>query len=81
MTYKCKFYDECQCDCDGSDYKTECCECFRLHEHIEILVTAINEGTRKFGYKEAPFLHNAMSKHFEFSTGINILQLLDEECE
>ncbi len=82
MSDKCKFYDQCQCNCDGADDKTECCECFRLHEHIEMLVDAINQGTKKFDYEKAPFLHDAMSKHFEFITGTNIdsiLEGLDDE--
>lgn len=50
-----------------------------LENHIEELVEAINQGTKKFSYKEAPFLHEAMSKHFEFTTGISIDELLEED--
>ncbi|MCQ2957278.1 MAG: hypothetical protein MJ180_00075 [Candidatus Gastranaerophilales bacterium] len=44
---------------------------------IEILVEAINQGTKKFDYEEAPFLHDAMSKYFEYSTGIKLENIED----
>ena len=50
-------------------------------EMIDFLVEAINKGTKKFDYEEAPFLHDAMAKYFEWSTGISyedILQFIDE---
>lgn len=75
-TEKCEFYNSCQVNCEATLENTECCECFRLHEHIEMLINAINQGTKKFDSKEAPFLHEAMSKHFEFSTGINLDDML-----
>ena len=34
-------------------------------EMIEFLIDAINQGTKKFNYEEAPFLHDAMGKYFE----------------
>ena len=74
---ECEFFKECQCECDGSQEKTECCECYRLHQHIKMLVNAINQGTKKFSYKEAHFLHEAMSNHFEFCTGLNVDDILD----
>lgn len=80
MNSKCEYYEQCQCNCDGADDKTECCECYRLHEHIDMLVDAINQGTKKFHNGEADFLHEAMSKHFEFVTGMDLDKLL-EECE
>lgn len=46
-------------------------------KHLEFLVDAINQGTKKFSYAEAPFLHDAMSKHFEYETGISIDEILD----
>lgn len=48
----------------------------KAEKHIEELVQAINEGTKKFSYSEAPFLHEAMSKHFEYETGLT----LDDLC-
>ena len=51
---------------------------YELEKHIEMLVNAINQGTKKFQYEEAPFLHKAMSKHFEFQTGLNIDDILGE---
>lgn len=45
-----------------------------------MLVDAINQGTKKFHNGEADFLHEAMSKHFEFVTGMDLDKLL-EECE
>lgn len=43
-----------------------------MEEIIEILVDAINQGTKKFDYDEAPFLHDAMGKYFEYKTGISL---------
>lgn len=45
-------------------------------EMIEFLIDAINQGTKKFDYKEASFLHDAMSKYFEWSTGISLEDIL-----
>lgn len=45
-------------------------------EMIEFLIDVINQGTKKFDYEEAPFLHNAMSKYFEWSTGISLEDIL-----
>ena len=53
-------------------------------EIIEMLVDAINQGTKKYNYKEAPFLHDAMNKYFEWSTGITVNDIIDgfeEETE
>ena len=77
-TNKCEYYNRCQVDCKGTDDKIECCECYRLHEHIEMLVDAINSCTRKFNYDAAPALHDAMDKHFEFVYGKSINSILDE---
>ena len=33
---QCEFYRECECDCNGAIEKTECCECYRLHNFIKI---------------------------------------------
>lgn len=49
-----------------------------LKEHIEMLVDAINQGTKKFQYEEAPFLHDAMGKHFEFETGLKLDDILGD---
>lgn len=49
-----------------------------LKKHIEMLVDAINQGTKKFQYEEAPFLHEAMGKHFEFETGLSLDEILGE---
>jgi hypothetical protein len=46
-------------------------------EMIEYLIDAINQGTKKFDYEEAPFLHDAMSKYFEWSTGISLEEILE----
>ena len=53
-------------------------ENYDLSAHIEMLVNAINQGTKKFQYEEAPFLHDAMGKHFEFSTGLNLDDILGD---
>lgn len=45
-------------------------------EMIEFLIDAINQGTKKFDYEQAPFLHDAMSKYFEWSTGLNLEDIL-----
>jgi hypothetical protein len=45
-------------------------------EMIEFLIDAINQGTKKFDYEEAPFLHDAMGKYFEWSTGISLEDIL-----
>lgn len=48
---------------------------------IELLVDAINKGTKKFSYDEAPFLHDAMAEYFEWKTGIScedIRRIIDE---
>lgn len=45
-------------------------------EMIEFLIDVINQGTKKFDYEEAPFLHDAMGKYFEWSTGISLEDLL-----
>lgn len=74
---QCEFYKECECDCNGAIEKTECCECYRLHNFIKMLIGAINQGTKKFEYEEAPFLHEAMAKYFTFCTGLNIDELED----
>lgn len=49
-----------------------------IENHINMLVQAINQGTKKFSYKEAPFLHDAMTKHFEFITGIKLEDIIEE---
>jgi len=63
----CPYLSKCYTDCDGFD--TETCECFRLHEHIEKLVDAINLGTKTFSYEQAPYLHEAMKEHLDFEIG------------
>ena len=80
-TEECKHKKYCLTNCSGEIEETECCACYELYEHIDMLIDAINQGTKKFDYEQAPFLHEAMSKHFEFSTGINIDSLLDDDFE
>ena len=47
-------------------------------KHIEMLINAINQGTKKFSYAEAPFLHDAMTNHFEFVTGLKLEDIINE---
>ena len=46
---------------------------------IELLVDAINQGTKKFSYEEAPFLHDAMKSFFGWSIGISIDEILADD--
>ena len=47
-------------------------------EMIELLIDAINQGTKKFDYKETPFLHEAMNQYFEWSTGMTIDDIIGD---
>ena len=44
----------------------------QFEEMVNCLVDAVSQGTKKFSYEEAPFLHQAMQKYFEWETGINL---------
>jgi len=45
---------------------------------IELLVNAINQGTKKFSFEEAPFLHQVMGKYMAYTYGFETLEdLLD----
>ena len=48
------------------------------HEMIELLIDAINQGTKKIDYEEAPFLHEAMNQYFEWSTGMTIGDIIGD---
>ena len=47
-------------------------------EMIELLIDVINQGTKKYDYEEAPFLHEAMNKYFEWSTGMTIDDIIGD---
>ena len=48
------------------------------HEMIELLIDAINQGTKKFDYEKAPFLHEAMNQYFKENTGMKIDDIIGD---